>query len=1333
MNKILEGLNKEQLEAVTHREGPLLIIAGAGTGKTTVITRRIAWLLSEGLAKTNEILALTFTDKAALEMQERVDVLVPYGYTDIWISTFHAFGDKLLRENALVAGLNPDFKVLTQPESAVFFREHLFEFDLSYYRPLAEPTRFIEAMISFFSRCRDEDISPKEYLDFAHGLLLKAKENPGDPALQEEAQQQMEVAAAYARYMELLAREGLVDFANQFYLCLRLLRDHPLILKRYQEQFKYILVDEFQDTNFAQYQLVKLLAEKSGNITVTGDDDQCVVKGSLIATPRGEKKVESIRPGDIVFTAVGKGHVGTAKVKKVFKRNKKARLLTFKTQSGRAITVTSNHKMFCHVPVWGNTAKAGYYYVYLMWRSDLGWRIGITDHLAVRLKLERSADKIIGLCAFKTEQEAQYFETYLSLKYAIPTVCFCKRKGVRIVDAWLKKLYREFNTEENAKRLAKDLDIDLDYHHFCLGGVVRGNKIRVKIVLNLCYRRYIAKGRRSKVLINPAIIHQVSLETSDKDTISRLRRAGFNVTKAKKGFKIRSQLASLKEAEDLARRLKDLTGGILEYKFNAGKINIATLPALVMPASNVLLGHYLPVKDGNRIIYDKIAGIKEKITTKKVYDLEVERAHNFIANGIVVHNCIYRFRGAAYSNLLSFIRDFSRAKKVSIIQNYRSTQPILDSAYQLIQQNNPERFEVKADINKRLLGLEKKGNPPQHLHFDSHTAEADNVARIIKEKVASGKFRFSDFAILVRSNSDAESFLQALNMQNIPWQFSGNVGLYSREEVKLCISFLRVIANPSDSLNLYYLVSSEVYGLMLSDLSQCNHYARRRNKPLYLVLQDLENIAELEGVSEESRKKIKNILEDITKFLRVSREETTGRLLYTFLADTGYLKKLTKNQSLENEAKIQNLARFFGIVRDFELVAKEDRVINFVNHLNLLMEAGDDPATVEEALEQEAVNVLTIHKAKGLEFRVVFMVSLINGRFPWPHRRHPIELPDSLIKEVLPSGDFHTQEERRLFYVGMTRAKEELYFTSAMDYGGARARKTSPFVYEALGKKQEVKEAKKTSALEAIERFARSKEPPLPKERKIPEGKLLSLSYYHLDDYLTCPLKYKYVHILRVPIMEHHTVIYGRSMHEAVSKYFQAKLTGKPMSQGELLEAFRQSFDPQGFLDAKHQEERSRVGQEALVKFFHDQEKTKSQPCAIEEEFHFVFEQNKISGRFDYIRQEKEGALIMDFKTSEINTQKEADKRVRENTQLLLYALAYKNLKRELPRRLALYFLESGLVGERDVKEEDLEQVKEDIREAAAGIRAQEFSAQPDYMACTYCAYNQICPSAAIK
>jgi len=229
--------------------------------------------------------------------------------------------------------------------------------------------------------------------------------------------------------------------------------------------------------------------------------------------------------------------------------------------------------------------------------------------------------------------------------------------------------------------------------------------------------------------------------------------------------------------------------------------------------------------------------------------------------------------------------------------------------------------------------------------------------------------------------------------------------------------------------------------------------------------------------------------------------------------------------------------------------------------------------------------VLTIHKAKGLEFRVVFLVSLVNGRFPWPHRRQPIELPDALIKEILPVGDFHIQEERRLFYVGMTRAKEELYLTSASDYGGSRLRRISQFVYEALGKQTDELEKKKASALEAIERFSPKKDSTPAQRSKIREGELVVLSYYHIDDYLTCPLKYKYVNILRLPIMEHHTVIYGRAMHEAASRYFQYKMAGKHMTVADLLNTFKENFDPQGFLDAKHQEERFRVGCQALIRF----------------------------------------------------------------------------------------------------------------------------------------------------
>src|SRR5438046_9033488 len=146
-DRILDRLKDTQREAVTHDAGPLLIIAGAGTGKTTVITRRIAWLIAQKKARPEEILALTFTDKAAAGMEERVDTLVPYGYADVEIATFHAFGDRLLREHALELGLQPDFRVLSRAEQVIFLRDRLFQLPLERYRPLGDPTRHLQAPI----------------------------------------------------------------------------------------------------------------------------------------------------------------------------------------------------------------------------------------------------------------------------------------------------------------------------------------------------------------------------------------------------------------------------------------------------------------------------------------------------------------------------------------------------------------------------------------------------------------------------------------------------------------------------------------------------------------------------------------------------------------------------------------------------------------------------------------------------------------------------------------------------------------------------------------------------------------------------------------------------------------------------------------------------------------------------------------------------------------------------------------------------------------------------------------------------------------------------------
>lgn len=160
-------LNEEQKKAVTHGEGPLLIIAGAGTGKTTVVTERIKHIISSGKANPQEILALTFTEKASREMEERVDVALPYGTTQMWISTFHAFCDRILRNEAINIGLDPGFRLMTEAETILFFRKNLFKFELKYFRPLGNPTKFIAGMIQHFSRLKDEDISPSEYIAWA--------------------------------------------------------------------------------------------------------------------------------------------------------------------------------------------------------------------------------------------------------------------------------------------------------------------------------------------------------------------------------------------------------------------------------------------------------------------------------------------------------------------------------------------------------------------------------------------------------------------------------------------------------------------------------------------------------------------------------------------------------------------------------------------------------------------------------------------------------------------------------------------------------------------------------------------------------------------------------------------------------------------------------------------------------------------------------------------------------------------------------------------------------------------------------------------------------------
>src|SRR3989344_542807 len=235
-NPLLEGLNTAQEKAVTFNEGPLMIVAGAGTGKTTVITRRIAYLIDKGLRPDN-LLALTFTEKAAAEMEERVDRLLPYGYYDLWISTFHSFCERILKQHALDIGVSNDFKILDNIQQWLLVRQNLHLFELDYYKPIGNPTKFIYALLKHFSKAKDEEISPQEYLDYAQKAALD-KDNT-EYSSEDELKRLKEIANAYHVYQRLLLESNALDFGDLINYTLELFRTRKKILSHYQDKFKY--------------------------------------------------------------------------------------------------------------------------------------------------------------------------------------------------------------------------------------------------------------------------------------------------------------------------------------------------------------------------------------------------------------------------------------------------------------------------------------------------------------------------------------------------------------------------------------------------------------------------------------------------------------------------------------------------------------------------------------------------------------------------------------------------------------------------------------------------------------------------------------------------------------------------------------------------------------------------------------------------------------------------------------------------------------------------------------------------------------------------------------
>jgi DNA helicase-2/ATP-dependent DNA helicase PcrA len=965
MDKLLQGLNAEQARAVTYGEGPLLIIAGAGTGKTKVITHRIAHLISSKAARPDEILAVTFTEKAANEMEERVDLLIPYSYSFVEISTFNSFGERVLRNHAHEMGFHLDFMLLDEVEQAVFFRENLFRFPLKYYRPLSSPARHIQELLAALRKLKQEGVKPEDTIRFARDLKKQAP----DAAARETALKHQELALVYRTYQKLLREHGMIDFEDQVTLTVELFRTRPSVLKEYQEKYKYILVDEFQDTNHIQFELLKLLSARHNNITVVGDDDQS----------------------------------------------------------------------------------------------------------------------------------------------------------------------------------------------------------------------------------------------------------------------------------------------------------------------------------------------------------------------------IFRFRGASLSNILGFSRIYPQAERVVINTNYRSTQPILDAAYRLIRHNDPHRLEVREDIDKSLSSvLESRDKSIHMLQFDTLSHESDRVAGIIQERVAGG-CRYSDIAVLVRTNSDADPYLRAMNMRDIPFRFSGSRGLYSQEEIRILTSFIRAVTDFQDSPSLFHLALSEVYRMDAYDLTSVANFAHKKHLSLHKVFQGFHQGRDPVPVEGSSGDTLRRIYEDLRYFVELAAHRNAGQVMYAFLERTGFLKELTSELSYRTELRIKNIRIFFDKVKNFSKVADSDSLFAFARHLELLRQVGDDPASGEAELEEDAVHVLTVHKAKGLEFPVTFMVGLIADRYPGRARKERIPIPDAILGETPgaeaapPDALGYVQEERRLFYVGMTRARDTLYLTWARDYGLKRLKKVSPFILEALDMAKAPEATAQASSLEEIRRYAPRPEKPAGTVRG-GSRKALRLSFYQVDDYLTCPLKFRYRHVVRIPVPPHYNLVYGRVLHGTIHFYLQQRMAGKEPPLQEVLIEYRHRWINEGFLSREHEEMKKTAGEKALQSFVSREQDSGLVPASLERSFKWQEGELRFSGRWDRIDRLPEGEVIVDFKATEVKSQEEADKRTASSLQMDVYALSFQKATGAPALETRLHFLESDIIGRARKGSKEMQRAMDKIVQAEAGILSEDFAARPDWHSCSYCEFNSICP-----
>lgn len=703
---------------------------------------------------------------------------------------------------------------------------------------------------------------------------------------------------------------------------------------------------------------------------------------------------------------------------------------------------------------------------------------------------------------------------------------------------------------------------------------------------------------------------------------------------------------------------------------------------------------------------------------------------------------IYKFRGASVSNILTFMDDYPNAKRIVLLKNYRSNQQILDAAYQLIKYNDPDTLEAKLGINKKLISVKDSDQKKAVTFFLTNKVEeeAELVAReILKLKK---DYRWQDFALLVRANNHADPFIRTFQRLNLPYQFSSPGMLFKQPEIKELIAYLKTLYDINDSPSFYRVLTMSLFNLDSEDLAHLLSFSKITGTSLFeatkiylsffypsLYHKDFDKFkGYLFLTKEETRKKLFLIYQTINRGLSLIKKETAGQILYYFLEDSGYLAKITNFKTPKEEKIALNISKFFNKLKTFEIENEDASVFTIVDYLEMSMELGESPLAYEiDQFDLDAINILTVHSAKGLEFPIVFLVNLTVDRFPSKERREQIPIPSPLIKEILPVGDYHLEEERRLFYVGITRAKERLYLSASFFYGeGKRERKISPFVFESMGEKKilnQIIEKKGKNNLSSILSFKKGEEKELEKQKFFQS----KFSYSQLEVYQTCPLKYRYQYYLKIPTPPSAALSFGESIHQTLQRFYERYKNGEKVNLKTLLTLYEDYWIPVGYSSKTHQLKTKKEGKKILENFYQKYHSEKIKIIDLERKFNLKISNNLfINGIIDRVDQIGNEIEIIDYKTGK----KPQEKELKKNLQLSIYAMAAmdKKLYHKSINQITLsfFFLQDEIKVSLKKSEKDILKTKREIEEIAKKINQKHFPAKTGPW-CHYCPFKINC------